>query len=115
MNGHAVARALRAYPALAYVPIVAVTSYAVAGDREQAIDAGCARRLLPSQISSSRYAQTDAERPTFTLASLISKVMPRLKSADESPAIYHSLPTQRCPPSSSLGPSKTVLGWDQTS
>ncbi len=41
MNGHAVARALRANPALADVPIVAVTSYAMAGDREQAISAGC--------------------------------------------------------------------------
>jgi CheY-like chemotaxis protein len=41
MNGHAVARALRADPALKEVPIVAVTSYAMAGDREQAIDAGC--------------------------------------------------------------------------
>jgi CheY-like chemotaxis protein len=41
MNGHAVARALRANSALADVPIVAVTSYAMAGDREQAISAGC--------------------------------------------------------------------------
>ncbi len=41
MNGHAVARALRAKPALADVPIVAVTSYAMAGDLEQAINAGC--------------------------------------------------------------------------
>jgi two-component system, cell cycle response regulator DivK len=41
MDGHAVARALRANPALADVPIVAVTSYAMAGDREQAISAGC--------------------------------------------------------------------------
>jgi two-component system, cell cycle response regulator DivK len=41
MDGHAVARALRANPALADVPIVAVTSYAMAGDREEAITAGC--------------------------------------------------------------------------
>lgn len=41
MDGHAVARALRANSALADVPIVAVTSYAMAGDREQAISAGC--------------------------------------------------------------------------
>ncbi len=41
MDGHAVARALRANPALADVPIVAVTSYAMAGDREKAIAAGC--------------------------------------------------------------------------
>ena len=41
MDGHAVARALRGNPALAHVPIVAVTSYAMAGDRELAMAAGC--------------------------------------------------------------------------
>lgn len=41
MDGHAVARALRTKPALADVPIVAVTSYAMAGDREKALAAGC--------------------------------------------------------------------------
>jgi len=41
MDGYAVARALRAIPALMQVPIVAVTSYAMAGDREKALAAGC--------------------------------------------------------------------------
>ena len=41
MDGHAVARALRAIPALDAVPVVAVTSYAMGGDREQALAAGC--------------------------------------------------------------------------
>ncbi len=41
MDGYAVARALRANPALKGVPIVAVTSYAMPGDREKAIAAGC--------------------------------------------------------------------------
>jgi len=41
MDGHAVARALRAHPALGKVPIVAVTSYAMVGDREKALAAGC--------------------------------------------------------------------------
>jgi two-component system, cell cycle response regulator DivK len=41
MDGHAVARALRGNPALAAVPIVAVTSYAMAGDREKILAAGC--------------------------------------------------------------------------
>jgi two-component system, cell cycle response regulator DivK len=41
MDGHAVARAMRASPALSQVPIVAVTSYAMAGDREKALASGC--------------------------------------------------------------------------
>jgi CheY-like chemotaxis protein len=41
MDGYAVARALRAVEALARVPIVAVTSYAMVGDREKALAAGC--------------------------------------------------------------------------
>jgi two-component system, cell cycle response regulator DivK len=41
MDGYTVARALRANPALKHVPIVAVTSYAMAGDREKALAAGC--------------------------------------------------------------------------
>jgi CheY-like chemotaxis protein len=41
MDGYAVARALRQNPALKDVPIVAVTSYAMAGDRERALEAGC--------------------------------------------------------------------------
>jgi CheY-like chemotaxis protein len=41
MNGYAVARELRKRPSLAVVPIIAVTSYAMVGDREKALDAGC--------------------------------------------------------------------------
>ncbi|MFS8085493.1 MAG: response regulator, partial [Acidobacteriota bacterium] len=41
MDGYAVARALRAIPALARVPIVAVSSYAMGGDRERGLAAGC--------------------------------------------------------------------------
>lgn len=41
MDGYAVARQLQEYPELANVPIVAVTSYAMAGDREKAIESGC--------------------------------------------------------------------------
>jgi two-component system cell cycle response regulator DivK len=42
MDGYAVARALRQNEALQQIPIVAVTSYAMPGDREKALEAGCA-------------------------------------------------------------------------
>lgn len=41
MDGYSVARSLRGIPALDAVPIVAVTSYAMQGDREKAMAAGC--------------------------------------------------------------------------
>ena len=41
MDGYAVARELRRNPALKDIPIVAVTSYAMPGDREKTIEAGC--------------------------------------------------------------------------
>lgn len=41
MDGYDVARALRRNAALRETPIIAVTSYAMAGDREKALAAGC--------------------------------------------------------------------------
>lgn len=41
MDGHAVARALRTFPELRTTPVVAVTSYAMVGDRERSLAAGC--------------------------------------------------------------------------
>ena len=41
MDGYAVARALREIEALRRTPIVAVTSYAMVGDREKALASGC--------------------------------------------------------------------------
>jgi len=41
MDGYAVARILRQDPDLTGIPIVAVTSYAMPGDREKTIEAGC--------------------------------------------------------------------------
>lgn len=41
MDGYAVARALRAIDELRATPIVAVTSYAMVGDREKSLAAGC--------------------------------------------------------------------------
>jgi two-component system, cell cycle response regulator DivK len=41
MDGYAVAERLRDNPDLAQTPIIAITSYAMAGDREKALEAGC--------------------------------------------------------------------------
>jgi two-component system cell cycle response regulator DivK len=41
MDGYAVARALREQPELRETPIMALTSYAMPGDREKALEAGC--------------------------------------------------------------------------
>lgn len=41
MDGHAVARALREIEHTRSVPIIAVTSFAMVGDREKALAAGC--------------------------------------------------------------------------
>jgi two-component system cell cycle response regulator DivK len=41
MDGYAVARALREIATLRTVPIVAVTSFAMVGDREKCLAAGC--------------------------------------------------------------------------
>ena len=41
MDGYEVARSLRSNWDLYQVPIVAITSYAMAGDREKAIESGC--------------------------------------------------------------------------
>ena len=41
MDGYTVARTLKSDPHIQHIPIVAVTSYALVGDREQATAAGC--------------------------------------------------------------------------
>lgn len=41
MDGYTVARELRTIPSTADIPIVAVTSYAMVGDREKCLAAGC--------------------------------------------------------------------------
>jgi CheY-like chemotaxis protein len=41
MDGYDTARELRKIPGVSETPIVALTSYAMAGDREKALAAGC--------------------------------------------------------------------------
>ncbi len=57
MDGYAVARALRTNDDLAGVPIVAVTSYAMAGDRERILAAGCSG-YLEKPIDPSTFMST---------------------------------------------------------
>jgi CheY-like chemotaxis protein len=45
MDGYAVAKALRGSPELRGTPIVALTSYAMPGDRDKALAAGCSGYL----------------------------------------------------------------------
>ena len=56
MDGYAVARAIRANPELAALPIVAVTSYAMVGDRERCLEAGCTD-YIEKPIQAERFIQ----------------------------------------------------------
>jgi CheY-like chemotaxis protein len=41
MDGFEAARRIKTIPEISHIPIVAVTSYAMVGDKEKALDAGC--------------------------------------------------------------------------
>jgi CheY-like chemotaxis protein len=56
MDGYEVAKRLRACPACASVPIIAVTSYAMAGDRERILAAG-ADDYMEKPIDPSSFAE----------------------------------------------------------
>jgi two-component system cell cycle response regulator DivK len=60
MDGHAVARALKADGGLKSIPIVAVTSYAMAGDRDKCLEAGAAG-YIEKPIDPERFV-TEVER-----------------------------------------------------
>ncbi len=56
VDGYAVARALRSNPELAGLPIVAVTSYAMVGDRERCLEAGCTD-YIEKPINADRFIE----------------------------------------------------------
>jgi two-component system cell cycle response regulator DivK len=60
MDGHAVARALKSDPVLRAIPVIAVTSYAMAGDREKCLEAG-AEGYIEKPINPDSFV-TEVER-----------------------------------------------------
>lgn len=56
MDGHAVARALKGDPQLQSIPIVAVTSYAMVGDREKVLATG-AEGYIEKPINPETFVQ----------------------------------------------------------
>ncbi len=60
MDGHSVARALKADPRCSRIPIIAVTSYAMVGDREKCLEAG-AEGYLEKPIDAKSFV-TQIER-----------------------------------------------------
>jgi two-component system cell cycle response regulator DivK len=61
MDGLEVTRKLKAQPATASIPVVAVTSYAMKGDREKALAAGCAG-YVTKPIDKNTFIQEVAAR-----------------------------------------------------
>lgn len=70
MDGYAVARRLRTIDTLCDTPIIAVTSYAMVGDREKALEAGCTgyieKPINPDTFVAEIEAITAASGPADT-------------------------------------------------
>ncbi len=66
MDGYAVARAMRSEPQLAAVPMIAVTSYAMVGDREKAMAAGCNGYIEKPIDPDTFVAEVEAILSSFT-------------------------------------------------
>lgn len=73
MNGLEVTRKLRQTPAFNHIPIIAITAYAMKGDKEKAIDAGC-DAYLPKPIN------------TRQLPGLVTKMLEQQKGTTPAPA-----------------------------
>lgn len=63
MDGYLVAQQLRRNPALDDVPIVAVTSYAMVGDRERVLAAGCTGYIEKPINPDTFMAEVEAHLP----------------------------------------------------
>ena len=64
MDGYAVARELKKDPALSNIPIVAVTSYAMVGDREKIMASGCAGYIEKPINPDTFMAEVEQHLPT---------------------------------------------------
>ena len=60
VNGLEVTRKLRQTPAFSHIPIIALTAYAMKGDKEKTIDAGC-DAYLPKPINTRQLPGLIAE------------------------------------------------------
>lgn len=75
MDGLTLTRRLRSEPRMANMPIVAVTAYAMKGDEQKALDAGCNgyitkpidTRRLPGQLAPFLAARADAQPPGLSV------------------------------------------------
>jgi len=56
MDGYSVARALRRFPDIQSTPIIALTSYAMPGDRAKALEAGCTG-YIEKPINPAKFAE----------------------------------------------------------
>jgi CheY-like chemotaxis protein len=65
MDGYVVARQLRTNPELDDVPIVAVTSYAMVGDRERVLAAGCTGYIEKPINPDTFMAEVEAHLPDY--------------------------------------------------
>ena len=66
MDGYTVARHLRQAPDVANTPIVALTSYAMAGDREKALEAGCSGYIEKPINPDTFLGQIEGHLPGYT-------------------------------------------------
>lgn len=71
-DGLALTRQLKADPATAHIPIVALTAHAMSGDREQALAAGCvgyiSKPINTRTFGAALRGFLDAERPESALS-----------------------------------------------